>query len=535
MKRLAIHTTVVAGLILAGLMLLSFQQNAIRVADPQRAKRAPNILFAIADDQSFPHASAYGQPTFHTPVFDSVAARGILFTNAFVAAPQCSPSRAAILTGRQIWQIEEAGTHSSYFPKKYPVFTDALEKAGYALGFTGKPWDPGNWEDAGWSRNPVGPEYNKRKLSNPPTKGISKTDYVANFKDFLAEKPADKPFFFWYGSQEPHRVYDEGSGLAAGLSAKNLSVPPFLPNTDIVKSDLLDYALEIQWFDSQLGKMLAMLDAAGELENTIVVVTADNGMAFPYAKANLQEYGIHVPLAICGPIVNGRHRTVSDLVGLIDLAPTFLELAQVPLMAGMAGKSLAPIFRSTKSGGVDASRAYVLTGRERHTHARPDNLGYPARAIRTAGYLYIKNFTPDRWPLGDPAPKNPTVITAHTGMKPILEGYEDIDDSPTKTYLVKNQTAWPEQYRLGFEKRGSDELYAIKTDPYCLHNLAGSEKLAPVREKLARELLKKLTEQHDPRVMGTGDIFDTYPRFGLMRPFEGFKEQGKYNPNANKK
>ena len=143
--------------------------------------------------------------------------------------------------------MEEAGTHSSLFPKKFPVFTDALENAGYALGFTGKPWAPGNFIDSGWQRNPVGPEFNSRKFEKVPTSGISKTDYAANFNDFLNEKPKDKPFFFWYGGQEPHREYEEGSGKVAGFSKKNLKVPSFLPNTDLVKNDLLDYALAISF------------------------------------------------------------------------------------------------------------------------------------------------------------------------------------------------------------------------------------------------------------------------------------------------
>ena len=511
------------------LMLLAFQQKTSVLQGNKKAKRPPNILFAIADDQSYPHASAYGQKAFRTPVFDSVAAQGILFNNAFVAAPQCSPSRAAILTGRNIWQLEEAGTHASYFPKKFPVFTDALENSGYFLGFTGKPWSPGNFKDAGWSRNPVGPEYNSRQLQ-PPTTGISKTDYAANFKDFLTEKPSDKPFFFWYGGQEPHRDYEEGSGAAAGLSANQLKVPTFLPNNELVKNDMLDYALEINWFDKQLGKMLQLLEAAGELENTIIVITADNGMPFPYAKANLQEYGTHVPLAICGPFVNGKNRKVDDLVGLIDLAPTFLDLAEVKYFEGITGKTLMPILSSTKSGNIDASRQYVLTGRERHSHARPDNMGYPARAIRTKDFLYIKNFKTDRWPLGDPPPQYKTSIAGDKDMKPISEGYEDIDDSPTKSFMIKNQKDWAQLFHIGFEKRGSAELYDMKTDPYCLNNLSKSAKMKPILTKLITLLEKKLTEQGDPRMTGNGDIFDSYPRFGLMRPFDGFKERGKYNP-----
>lgn len=521
-------------LLLPVCVLLSFQRNN-NTSYRQSKKRLPNILFAIADDQSFPHASAYGQKTFRTPVFDSIAARGVLFNNAFVAAPQCSPSRAAMLTGRQIWQLEEAGTHSSYFPKKFPVFTDALENAGYFLGFTGKAWGPGNYKDAGWARNPVGPEYSKRQLSQAPTKGISKNDYAANFKDFLSEKPADQPFFFWYGGQEPHRVYEEGSGAAAGFTATNLKVPTFLPNTPLVKNDLLDYALEIEWFDKQLGKMLQQLEAAGELDNTIIVVTADNGMPFPYAKANLQEYGTHVPLAICGPGVNGKNRKVDDLVSLIDLAPTFLEMADLQLFDGITGKSMVPIFKSTKSGNIDATRDYVLTGRERHTHARPDNMGYPARAIRTRDYLYIKNFKPERWPLGDPPSTDKQASVGNSSTKPNEDGYEDIDASPTKSYMIKNQTDWPALFRIGFEKRNADELYHIKTDPYCLHDLSQLPKMKPVLRKLKAELERKLTEQGDPRMIGNGDIFDSYPRFAPMRPLEGFKEQGKYNPKFMKK
>ncbi|MEZ4902104.1 MAG: sulfatase [Spirosomataceae bacterium] len=425
-------------LVLSMVMMLAFQES--EYYPQEQAKRPPNILFAISDDQSYPHTSAYGHKTFRTPTFDRVAAQGVLFNNAFVAAPQCSPSRAAILTGRQIWQLEEAGTHSSYFPKKFAVFTDALEKAGYFLGSTGKTWGPGNYKDAGWPRNPVGPEYNKRQLSQWPTKGISKNDYAANFKDFLSEKPTDKPFFFWYGGQEPHREYEEGSGVNAGFTSNNLKVPAFLPTTAVVQNDMLDYALEIEWFDKQLGRMLQLLEAAGELDNTIIVVTSDNGMAFPYAKANLQEYGTHVPLAMCGPFIQGKNRKIDDLVGLIDLAPTFLEVAQVQPFAGITGKSILSLLSSTKSGRIDPARQYVLTGRERHTHARPDNVGYPARAIRTQDYLYIKNFKTDRWPLGDPPLLSKPTNTKDSEMKPIEEGYEDIDASPTKSLMIQKRS-----------------------------------------------------------------------------------------------
>jgi uncharacterized sulfatase len=531
MEKLTLFKKILLVLVFFLVILSSFQKQ--NDAKPLII-RQPNILFAIADDHSFPHASAYGQSTFQTPIFDNIAAQGLLFNNAFVAAPQCSPSRAAILTGKQIWQLEEAGTHSSLFPKKFPIFTDALENAGYALGFTGKPWAPGNFIDSGWKRNPVGPEYNSRKFDKVPTSGISTTDYAANFNDFLNEKPKDKPFFFWYGGQEPHREYEKGSGKAASLSEKNLIVPTFLPNTDLVKNDLLDYALEIKWFDTQLGKILQILKEAGELENTIIVVTADNGMAFPYAKANLQEYGTHVPLAIAGPIITGKNRKIDDLISLIDLAPTFLDVAGIKHFEGISGKTLIPIFRSPKSGYIDATREYVFSGRERHTHARPDNLGYPARAIRSKEYLYIKNFKTERWPLGDPAPEISAVTTGIKGMKPILEGYEDIDDSPTKTFMIKEKISYQAFFKIGFEKRDSEQLYDIRKDPFCLNDLSKSKKMKSILQKLSRKLEQKLIEQNDPRMTLNGDIFDSYPRFGAMRPFDGFKKQGKYNPKLMK-
>ena len=252
--------------------------------------------------------------------------------------------------------MEEAGTHSSLFPKKFHVFTDALEISGYALGFTGKPWGPGNYKDSGWDRNPVGPIYNSRRFISVPATGISTTDYAANFNDFLKAKPKDQPFFFWYGGQEPHREYEAGSGQKAGFSFNKLKVPSFLASSDVIKGEMLDYALEINLFDTQLGKMLQLLKDTGELENTIVIVTADNGMAFPYVKANLQEYGIHVPLAIAGLVISAKNRKVDDLISLIDLAPTILDIAGVKHFEDFSGKSLMPIFKSSKSGNIDVSR-----------------------------------------------------------------------------------------------------------------------------------------------------------------------------------
>lgn len=488
-------------------------------------KQQPNILFAIADDQSFPHTSARGDKTIITPAFDALAARGILFNNAFVAAPQCSPSRAAILTGRNIWQLEEAGTHSSYFPKKFPVFTDAIEANGYALGYTGKPWGPGNFKDAGWERNPVGPEFNEIKYDQVPYNGISNKNYTANFKEFMAQKEAGKPFFFWYGAHEPHRKFEAGSGLKEGKKPEDAIVPAFLPNEEITQHDMLDYAVEIEWFDKHLGDMIAYLEEMGELDNTIIVVTADNGMAFPYAKANLQEYGTHVPLVIAGPNVQQNIRS-DKLVSLIDLAPTFLDLSGTQHFPGITGYSLEEFLTT----GEDIDRPFVLTGRERHTHARPDNLGYPARAIRTDQYLYIRNLKPDRWPAGDPEYGDVPNETLPQGFKTMKDGYHDIDACPSKTLLLENQDSYKMYFDLAVAKRPEEQLFNIIDDPECIYDLAKSPDHQDIKRMLAEQLMAELTMQKDPRALGNGDIFESYPRFGGMRQFPGFKTRTEYNP-----
>lgn len=476
--------------------------------------KRPNILFGISDDQSFPHTSAAGDPVVKTPAFDRVAERGVLFTNAISGSPGCAPSRAAILTGRPHWQLEEAGTHASYFPKKLQVYPDLLAAAGYHVGLTGKGAGPANFEDSGWEHNPAGPGYQSRKLDSVP-EGISSNDYAGNFADFLKAKPTDKPFCFWYGGTEPHRVFKAGAGLDSGKRLHDVIVPPFLPDCDIVRSDILDYYFEVEHFDRQLGKMLDLLAEAGELDNTLVVATSDNGMAFPRAKATMYEYGIHLPLAVCWPAAFRGGRNVDDLISFTDFAPTFLEAAGIEVPDATIGKSFMDVLLSNKSGIVDTGRSRALSGRERHSHARFDNLGYPSRALRTHEYLYIRNFAPERWPAGDPEP------------------FADIDNSPSKRYLLehRNEPGVRDLFEATCGKQPAEQLCDIREDPGCLRNLADLPEHAAVKETLKKELEQTLTAQDDPRMLGRGDIWESYPRFNQMRPqLGGFVERGHYNP-----
>jgi uncharacterized sulfatase len=514
------------------ILLAVFILFGCNIREERSDKVKPNILFAISDDQSYPHASAYGASWVQTPAFDRIARTGVLLNNAFVAAPQCSPNRAAILTGRNIGQLEEAGTHASYFPKKFTVFTDLLEERGYQLGYTGKPWGPGNWQDAGWERNPVGPEYNELSLEEVPADGINPRDYFGNFIAFYQQKEPGKPFFFWYGAHEPHRRYEAGSGLRHGKELNDVEPPGFLPEDSVIRADLLDYALEIEWFDYHLGRMIEYLANKGELDNTLIVVTADNGMPFPGAKANLTEYGTHVPMAISWPNKVDGGKITDALLSHVDLAPTFLDAAGIQIHPDMTGTSFMPVLLAAEQ----SVRDYVITGRERHTHARPDNLGYPARGIRTDRFLYIWNVKPDRWPAGDPVEPTQDNLAldaaADRKYSDILPGYHDIDNSPSKSFMMEHRDDPDvhEAFVADFEKRPGDQLFDIKNDPACVNNLAHKEGYQDLVDSLRNLLKTELTAQGDPRVTGMGDVFESYPRISRMRPFPGFKEQGQYNP-----
>ncbi|MFT4735770.1 MAG: N-sulfoglucosamine sulfohydrolase, partial [Arcticibacterium sp.] len=248
---------------------------------PQEQRR-PNILFAISDDQSFAHTSYNGSEFVKTPAFDRIAREGIYFTNCYAGSPGCAPSRSSIVTGRHHWQNEQAGQHASTWLKKYIPFVDLIEKNGYSIGRTGKGVGPFQYastdrdslwrtsDAAGISHSNLTYEANDNERF---AKGISNINYFENFRYFLDNKEKDKPFFFWFGGKEPHRAYEKGSWKKMGKKLTDAQVPRFLPDVAEVRSDMLDYAVEIEWFDLHLKRMLEHLEKIGELENTIIIVT----------------------------------------------------------------------------------------------------------------------------------------------------------------------------------------------------------------------------------------------------------------------
>lgn len=465
---------VIAALLLAPLAML-------RAANPPKPR--PNILFIIADDASPHFGKAYGCSWVKTPNIERLASGGLVFDNTYTPTAKCAPSRSAILTGRNPWQLEEAANHQSQFPAKFMAFSEALGAAGIHVGGHGKIWGPGSALTSD---------------GQPRSFGFSNDSTGKNFDAFLKNRPAGTPFFYWFGSHNPHRSYKKDSGIASGKKTSDIDrVPRFWPDNEVVRSDMLDYAVEVEAFDTEVGALLQTLDASGDASNTLVIVTSDNGMPFPRSKGHNYDISNREPMVARWPDgIAKPGRRVADFLSFIDLAPTFLELLDVDGpkagMTAITGRSFANLLR----GEPDPSRRFVILGRERNdVQARPgttSGLGYPVRAIREGDLFYIHNFATDRWPCGDPE-----------------LGLLDTDASPTKT-LITELGEQDRFWQMSFGKRPQTELYDLRKDPDCVENVANDQAYSANATALREKLFAELKKQHDPRVLGGGEIFDDY-------------------------
>lgn len=453
----------------------------------------PNVLLAVADDWGWPHAGTLGDPTVRTPTFDRLATEGVLFTHAFVASPSCTPSRNAVLTGQHIWRLGEGANLHSTLDRALPNFVSMLAEAGYQTAHHRKAWGPGDSRAGGYQQNPCGPE---RALA-----------------EFLAEREPQQPFCFWLGTSDPHRPFAKDLGKRAGIDTGSIRVPSCWPDRPEVRDDLADYYAAVQRWDADVGAALQLLREHGLLDNTLVVMTGDNGMPFPRAKANLYDLGARVPLAVRWGNGGRAGHVESTPVTLVDLAPTFLAAAGLPTPSAMTGRSLLPLLSGA---GDDAEPTaprpdFVVYGRERHTPAQalPSLDGYPSRALRTRDWLLIRNFAPERWPVGVPS----------GGTHPIGR-FADCDNGPTKSLiaagLADNEAAavdaeLAESYRLCFGRRPAYELYDCRTDPEQLRNLADDSRQAATLAELRQQLQEALVALGDPRAADGKAPFDGYP------------------------
>jgi len=510
------------------------------VASAEAAESRPNILLLFADDWGR-YASCYApldgpggmNDVVRTPHFDAVAREGVIFRRAHVSAPSCTPCRSALLTGQHFWRT---GTGSilrgAVWDASLPSFPPLLEQAGYHLGYAHKVWGPGSPANAPFERRhavatPGGrinqfSEHATRLVEKGRTIEEAKAEILAEardtFRQFLARRPGDTPFFFWFGPTNVHRPWVNGSGTRLwGIDPDDLRgrLPPHLPDVPEVRQDVADYLGEIAAWDATIGTILAELDAAGLRDDTLVVISGDHGPpGFPHGKCNLYGFGTGVCLSITGPGVRGG-RVVDDLTSLTDLAPTFLEAAGLPVPAVMTGRTLWPVLGAEDSGLVDPTRSQVFTGRERHVDmARADFKPYPQRAIRTATHALIINFRPDRWPLGDPyrlaGPSEPTERELETETFVTLP---DEDAGPAKAWLVRarHTDPWRAHFEWVYGKRPRHELYDLVKDPHETTNVADDPAYADVLADLEDRLMDELERTGDPRLVDDGRFYETPP------------------------
>lgn len=438
----------------------------------ENQKKRPNILLLMSDNHSWNHLGCYGDPVVKTPNIDSLAQHGIRFTNAFCAAPSCTAARASMLTGMPIWKLEEGANLWGTMSSKFQVYTDMLEESGYLVGFQGKGWGPGNYEAGGWERNPAGNQYE-------------------SFQAFFSQREKGQPFTYWFSSRNPHRPYSDNS-TEVDIDLASIKVPSYLPDNDSVRMDMADYYAEIQSFDNEVGTFLKLLEESGEMENTLIIVCSDNGWQMPRGLANLYTFGTKIPMIVSMPGRLKGGRVVDDFVSLSDLAPTFLELADISVPKIMTAKSMVNILESKGEGMIESDRDFMVTARERHAFVREGGAGYGGRSIITKDYLYIRNYEPEQWPAGDPPLYGD--VDAHMLHYPSL----------TKEYMLRyrEKDGVKELFNLAFEKRPAEELFDLRKDPDQANNVATQAEYQNTKALLSKKLEAYLSVTDDPRVIG---------------------------------
>lgn len=501
--------------------------------------KRPSIFFFFADDWGR-YASVYDffkpNAAFRTPVLDRFAREGVRFNNAHVTAPSCTPCRSSLLSGQYFYRTGRGAIlQGAVWDPNIPSFPLLLEKAGYHIGYTYKVWSPGKPQDAPYGGKAR--EYAKAGrrfcgFSQHATKLVKagKTaeaaiaelcaEGVKNFEAFLADRQSGQPFCYWFGPTNTHRMWIKGSGKDLwGLNPDDLEgrMPAFLPDVHEIRQDMCDYLGEVLALDRMLGLLLDKLDTIGERENTLVVVSGDHGIpGFPRGKCNLYNFGTEVALFAQWPGQAPGGRVVDDFINLMDLAPTFLEAAGVSIPTCMTGRSIVPLLRSTRNGWIDPRRDHVITGRERHVaKVRAGNLPFPERSIRTRDFLYIRNFAPERWPMGEPFNlEDPAAEPSFDKLENnTFVTFGDLDAGPAKAWMIKERhdLQWREHWRLGFERRPAEELYDLRRDPDYLRNVVDDPAYAETRQSLSRRLMDTLRATGDPRVIGDGKTFDRPP------------------------
>lgn len=423
------------------LCLFTFILNLNNTVNGQQTDKKPNIIFLFADDLGMPDLGAYGNTAINTPNLDRLAKEGILFTRAYVTSSQCSPSRASILTGRTPHSVGASRLHVDA-QKEFPSIVQMLKNVGYYTG-----------------------AYRKVHQTYIESQFDFKGDKDLNA--FFKSRPTNKPFFLWFGSTDPHRPYQPGT-YEFQHDPQKVIVPDYLPDTKAVRKDLANYYNEIHRFDKECGEFLTLLDKYGLSENTIVVMSSDNGMPFPRAKASLYEVGINVPLIIKWPGKSKAGTVSKKLVSLMDLTSTWLEAAGLPVPSELEGVSLVPILK----GNISKKRDYIFS--ERNWHDNWD----PMRAVVGTQYKLIQNYRPEL----------PMLNTLDRLYSPTWKEFE----------ALKNKGQLNTKLQWYFAPTKPEiEFYDLEKDPGEWNNLAKDLKYQPLIQQYQKALGQWMNDTHD--------------------------------------
>jgi arylsulfatase A-like enzyme len=454
------------------LIVLACLVSCLRAADSK-----PNLLIVLSDDHSYPYLGCYGADYLRTPSFDRFAAQGMRFDRCFTAAPQCVPSRAAIMTGRS--PVGARITRfSSPLPPDVPSLPDLLRSAGYFTGVCRR-----NFHLDG------SPQYAELYDAHDMRTFKNRVDYFdansprdqtkVKVNEFL-DKAGAKPWFLWVSFNDPHHAWDADATQPPVDPAK-IKLPPHLPDVPGMRKSMAAYLTEIQRADEEFQWILDILETRGLSPNTLVMFMGDNGMAFPHGKGSLYDPGLNVPLLVRWPAVIKPGQSNRHLISGEDLAPTMLQAAGVPIPKQVTGRSFLKLLQGDP--GFEPRRHLFA---ERGPHGSGPYLGAGtksstydlSRAVRTDRHKLIYNFTP------------------HMEYSPVDSAGHDYWKNMAAAHA--SGTLDPELSRAYFSSpRPIIELYDLQADPSELNNLAGRPETAKVQAELSKALAEYMIVNYD--------------------------------------
>ena len=454
-------------LVLTCLFLLFVESNSFAV-------EKPNILFLLSDDHSYPFLSCYGDSNVKTPNLDRLAGEGMKFHRFFTAAPQCVPSRAALMTGRS--PVAARMTRfSAPLPRDEVTLPELLrDQAGYYTGICGRSFHLDGSNKSGQALVKVFDQNNLKTfkdrvnfLRTGPDKGVSN-----QFSEFLDSKPTDKPFFMWANFSDPHHVWDAPEQFRPDPSL--LKLPHHWPDLPGMRKQLADYCAEINRLDGVVGEVVALLEKRGLLEKTLIVFAGDNGAALPHGKGSLYDPGSNVPFLVRWPGVVKPGGESRVLVSGEDLAPTLLAAAGLAKYPKMSGVSILPLLK----GEAYQPRKFLFVERGPHGSApvtsKMSSSGYDlSRAVRSDRYKFIYNCTP--W-----IPYSPVDSAGGAAWKEIQaeNATGQLPSGLIATYFSSPRPVY--------------ELYDLENDPSELDNLSGQARVASDEQRLREALAEKM-------------------------------------------